>query len=290
MKKSILFAIGILFILAACTPIENRETAGPLLTTSDLSIDIHQTTTGGNQVVLKNSTTGVFGSWDYVAGTSIKLTDTVLLPFLGNIPVTYYATTSGGVVKYQKIMPVTTIDHPLDTMWSDLAGSTSKTWVWATDIPGGVCYGNGGYQGCNAPCWWTCKAADLAGWGVLNDKMTFDLFLKANYTLVTGNTSADGKPAGTYKGIFTFDAKTRIKLGDGSDYTIGVITPGDVMSRGFQPNLTDDNGKRPNIFTYNLLKLNANQMYLMVPEPGVGAWGTAWFWMFKQQGYSYPTK
>lgn len=287
MKKSILLLVGVLaFIFSACVPIENRETAGPVLAAADISIDVHQTTAGGNQIAMINNTTGVAGMWDYLIAQSVRGNDTILLPFLGSSTITFYATTAGGVVKVQKTIDITTIDHPTDTMWTHLAGTGTKTWVWATDIPGGVVYGNGGYQGCFAPCWWTCKAADLSGWGCLNDQMTFDLNGGANYTLVTGNIGADGLPAGTYHGTYAFDMTKLIKAGDGSVYGHGTVTMGQPFSRGFQPNLGSA-GARPNIYTYNFLTINANQMYLVVPEPGAGAWGTAWFWMFKQQGYTY---
>ncbi|HZL76722.1 MAG TPA: hypothetical protein VFB97_03390 [Bacteroidales bacterium] len=290
MKKGMLLIFGVAAMLIfACAPIENRETAGKLLSGTDLQVDVHQTTTGGNQIAMINSTPGVSGMFDYLIAQSTRKNDTILLPFLGTSTITFYGTSAGGVVKYTKDIIVTTIDHPTDTMWTNLAGTGTKTWVWATDIPGGNCYGNGAFEGNYAPGWWTCKAADLAGWGCLNDQMTFDLIGKANYTLVTGNIGVDGKPAGTYKGIFSFDMKTRLKLPDGTDYSVGVLTPGDVVSRGFQPN-GGTAGNRPNIYTYNFLRINADQMYLVVPEPGAGQWGTAWFWMFKRSGYAYPTK
>jgi hypothetical protein len=291
MKKSILLLIGVVaFLISSCVPIENRETAGPKLASSAISIDVHQTTTGGNQIAMINNTPGVAGMWDYLIAQSTRKADTILLPFLGSSTITFYATTAGGVVKVQKTVIITTIDHPTDTMWTHLAGTGAKTWVWATDIPGGVVYGNGGWKGCNAPCWWTCKAADLSGWGCLNDKMTFDLNQGANYTLVTGNIGTDGLAAGTYKGSYSFDMTKKTKNDDGSIYAVGTVTVGQPFSRGFQPN-EGSAGNRPNIYTYNFLKINADMMYLEVPETATtGAWGTAWFWMFKQQGYTYPTK
>jgi hypothetical protein len=291
MKKSILLLTGVVaFLITSCVPIENRDKPGALLTAANISIDVHQTTTGGNQIAMINNTPGVGGSWDYLIAQSNRKADTILLPFLGNSTITFYATTAGGVVKVQKVVNVTTIDHPTDTMWTHLAGTGTKTWVWATDIPGGNCYGNGGWKGCNAPCWWTCKAADLAGWGCLNDKMTFDLIGAANYTLITGNTGTDGLVAGTYRGTFAFNMSKTTTLDDGSLYGLGQVTMTQPFSRGFQPN-EGSAGNRPNIYTYNFLTINSNQMYLEVPETATtGAWGTAWFWMFKQQGYTYPTK
>jgi len=288
MKKSILLIFGVAAMLIfACAPIENRETAGKLLSGTDLQVDIHQTTPGGNQIAMINNTPGVGGMFDYLIAQSTRQNDTILLPFLGTSTIAFYATSAGGVVKITQDVVITTIDHPTDTMWTDLAGSGTKTWVWATDIPGGVCYGNGGWQGCTAPCWWTCKASDLSGWGCLNDQMTFDLQGRANYTLVTGNIGTDGLVAGTYTGTFKFDMTKITKNDDGSIYANGAVIMTQPFSRGFQPN-EGTAGARPNIYSYNLMRMNANQMYVEVPETATtGSWGTAWFWMFKKQGYAY---
>lgn len=273
-------------IFTTCTPIENRETAGAILEKSDIIIEAYNSTPGGNQIVLVNNTPNVGGTWDYLVDKSVRKQDTILLPFLGTSTIKFYATTPGGVVVKTIDVEVTTIDHPLDVMWSNLAGTGTKTWVWATDR-GGSAYGNGGFKGCNAPCWWTTSVGDLTGWGVLNDKMTFDLNGGANYTLVTGNTSAtDGIAAGTYHGSFKFDMTKGIKGDDGSNYTTGTVLLGQPFSRGFQPNLAG----KPYIYEYNFMKINGDEMYLVVPEPGAGSWGTAWFWMFKREGYTYPPK
>jgi hypothetical protein len=287
MKKRLLyFTGGLVLLVIACNPIEKRETAGPLLNPEDIQISVYNSTPGGNQIILINNTPNVGGTWDYVIAKSERKQDTILLPFLGTTTIKFYATTPGGLVMVEKDVVVTAIDHPADPMWDYLAGTGIKTWVWATDR-GGSAYGNGGFKGCNAPCWWTTSVGDLTGWGVINDQMIFDLAGGPNYTLITGNTSAtEGIPAGTYKGSFLFDKTQIIKLDDGSNYTVGNILLGYPVSRGFQPNLAG----KPYIYTYNFLTINANQMYLVVPEPGAGSWGTAWFWMFKQQGYTYPPK
>ncbi len=286
MNKKLLYLLGgLVFLVTYCAPIENREEMGPLLTASDIQIDVHQTTAGGNQIVMINNTPKVGGMWDYLVDKSIRDNDTILLPFLGTSTITFYATTPGGVVEKTADVEITTIDHPLDPMWTYLAGTGEKTWVWATERASA--YGNGGYKGCTAPCWWATSTADLTGWGVVDDQMIFDLNGGANYTLVTGNTGADGLPAGTYSGSFKFDMTKGIKNDDGTTYAVGSVLLGQPVSRGFQPNLGAE-GSRPNIYEYYFLQIDDNIMNLVVPEPGAGSWGTAWFWMFKQEGYTIP--
>jgi len=293
-----------LFLLTACSPIDSNDGAlGTLVPASQFKLNVYATTTGGNQIVMVNNTPNVAGMWSTGIGTSTSQTDTVLLPFLGKNTIYFYGTTAGGIVKDSVSITITTIDHALSPTWTYLAGSGSKTWVWATDIPAnwapgvaaGMCYGNGGYLASNAAAWWTNGLSALQGWGVANDQMTFDLNGGANFTLVTGNNQVSsgvnkGLQAGTYKGTFGFDMTKTLATSNAPSATnsatwaIGQLTlsGGVTVSLGYQPNYS-----ATPIYTYDILYLDDNVMILGAPEPGAGAWGTAWFWIFKRQGYTF---
>jgi len=299
-----LIAILSLFF-TACDPIVSNDGGlGDLLTADQLSLDVHATTNGGNQIVMINNTPNAAGMWQTGVGTSTIQNDTVLLPFLGDNTIYFYATSAGGIVKDSVTINISTIDHALSPTWTKLAGTGSKTWVWATDIPAdfapgvaaGMCYGNGGYLASNAPAWWMNGQSALAGWGVADDQMTFDLNGGANFTLVTGNNqtlddgSPKGLPAGTYHGSFKFDmTKTLATVNapsatGGDTWSIGTLTfTGVTPSLGYQPNYNADP-----IYTYDILYLDDNVMILGAPEPGAGGWGVGWFWIFKRQGYTFP--
>jgi hypothetical protein len=288
MNKILYYFAWAALLFTACKTIEDRDEMGALLTKDQIDIDVYATTSGGNQIVLINNTPGVAGTWDYLIEKSTRKQDTVLLPFLGTSTISFTATTAGGLVEVTKDIVINQIDHPTDTIWEKLAGTTSdgKTWVWATDHPDGYAYGNGGYLGNTLPAWWKVDAATMGGWGVANDEMKFDLNGAANFTLVTGNTESTGLAAGTYKGSFSFDM-TVTKLLDGSTTTlwsIGQLTlVGATVSRGFQPNATNHDL----IYKYDILKLTDDELILACPESGASAWGTAWFWVFKRKGFSY---
>jgi len=293
-----------LFLIVSCNPYKGNDgSLGPVLPTSQIKLDVHATTQGGNQIVMVNNTPHTSGMWVTGVGTSTNQQDTVLLPFLGKNEVYFYATTSGGVVKDSTSITISKIDHALSPTWSNLAGSGSKTWVWATDITAdfvpqataGNVYGNGGYLASNVDQWWVNGASALQGWGVDQDSMTFDLNGGANFTLVTGNnqTNSDGSskglPAGTYHGTFKFNmTNTQATVNapsatGGDNWSIGTLTlAGATVSLGYQPNFN----AQP-IYTYDILYLDSNVMILGAPEPGAGAWGTAWFWIFKRKGYSF---
>lgn len=300
-----LIAVLSLFF-TACDPIVSNDGGqGALLTADQLSLDVHATTDGGNQVVMINTTPNTAGMWATPVGNFNIQNDTILLPFIGDNKIYFYATSAGGLATDSFSIKVTKIDHALSSTWSNLAGTGSKTWVWATDIPAdfvpgvqaGMCYGNGGYLASNAPTWWLNGQSELAGWGVADDQMTFDLNGSANFTLVTGNNQtldggADkGLPAGTYKGSFKFDMSDSLQTvnspGASSKtlWSVGTLKlTGATVSLGYQPNT-------PNadlIYTYNILYLDENVMILGAPEPGAGSWDGAWFWVFKRKGYTFP--
>lgn len=305
-KQIWLCAVAVMaLVLTACNPIESNDgSVGSVITASQIKLDVHATTTGGNQIVMINNTPGVAGMWKTGVGTSTNQTDTVLLPFLGTNTIYFYATCAGGIVKDSTTITITTIDHPLAAQWKYLTGGSSKTWVWATDFPAnwvpstaaGKCYGNGAYLANNGPGWWTCGLSDLQSWGVANDQMIFDVKGNANFTLVTGNTQPTTTPgkglsAGTYKGTYKFDMSQTLTTSsapsatNSSNWSIGVLTlSGATVSLGYQPNVSG----YPSIYSYNILYLDDNVMILACPEPSVtSAWGTSWFWIFKRQGYTF---
>jgi hypothetical protein len=310
-NKIIGYLLGamVLFMMASCNPNQSNDgSLGPILPVSQIKLDVHATSTGGNQIVLINNTPHTAGMWVTGVGTSTKQNDTVLLPFLGKNEVYFYATTSGGIVKDSTSITISKIDHALSPTWSYLAGTGKKTWVWAADIPAdfvpqataGNCYGNGGYLASNVDQWWANGVSALQGWGVANDSMVFDLNGGANFTLYTGNNqtlsdgSPKGLPAGTYHGTFKFDMSKTLASSNapgatgGANWSIGTLDlSGNVtVSLGYQPNFN----AQP-IYNYDILYLDDNVMILSAPEPGVtSAWGVAWFWIFKRKGYTFTKK
>jgi hypothetical protein len=231
--------------------------------------------------------------WYTGINTSTKQNDTIILPFLGNTTIYFYATTAGGIVKDSAVVNVTKIDYPAAPQWEYLAGSgiAGKTWVWATDVPpSGQCWGNGSYAQDSVCDWWTNGLSSLQGWGVANDQMTFDLNGGANFTLVTGNNgNLHFLPAGTYHGTFSFDmTKTLQNASNPSKiWSIGLLTfTSATVSLGYAVNENNII-----IYKFNILKLNDNEMVLAFGETGTyvdGTNGTGWFYIFKRQGYSFP--
>lgn len=53
---------------------------------------------------------------------------------------------------------------------------------------------------------------------------------------------------------------------------------GTIPLLGIQPN--QGNARQ---YEYHILKITEDELRLCAPEPGAGAWGTAWFWNFKKK-------
>lgn len=79
-------AIGILsiWLLAACDPVVDNKEMGGIVSESELKLDVHATTDGGNEIIMTNNTPGVGSYWDHITGISTQQTATAALPFWVN--------------------------------------------------------------------------------------------------------------------------------------------------------------------------------------------------------------
>src|SRR5450759_5554170 len=78
MKKKILYLVGgVVFLIGACTPIEDRQVAGPVVPATDFKYTITNDAANDYILYLDNKTSGVMFSWDYAWGVTRKQNDTV---------------------------------------------------------------------------------------------------------------------------------------------------------------------------------------------------------------------
>ena len=269
MKKKILYLVGgIVFLIGACTPIEDRQVAGPVVPATDFKYTITNDASNDYILYLENKTPGVMFSWDYAWGVTRKQNDTVRMQVPGIYTINVTATTAGGLVTDTKTVTVTKSDPTAfqEPEWQMLTNMTlGKTWVWNAALT--KTWGNGGFKGSMGPDWWGQSKTELGPTG--NDEMTFDLNGGRNLTLNAASTPK----AGIIKG--TFDLKMGEILKPGWD--IGKLTTANTtVLKGIYVN----NGNAV-AETFYVLKLNANELVLASPDPGVtGDWGEAFFWLF----------
>jgi len=261
--KSVIFSLmGLMMLLAACNTIEDRDSAGSIVTKEQLKIAVIQTTAGSNSVILQNKTAGVIMFWDWGTGTSHKDIDTIYVPFKGTVKLKYTAFCGGGTITDSTTFTVAAMDNAYfdkDPTWKGLTGGGSgKTWVWALDVPGKMIAGNGP-ENCTAPAWWTITAADGNVSGTLQNEITMDLNGAANFSLKANDGSVK---KGFFKMIAPFEKG-------------GVKYPGIQVLNGTKfPWPAPADGK------YHITKLTADEM--SVHEYGV--YNVA---MYKRKGFTY---
>ena len=199
---SILSLVTIVFF--ACTP-DQYELKAPL-DKSAVKFSVTKDATNPNKFILKSLTPNAQAFWVTPVGTSVKLTDTIDIPFPAkNDTIRYSVETPGGIVTADPyVFDVTTIDaaYVSGQMWTDLTGgiNKSKTWVLDLDANGVSKYFDGPFYYGGTGWEWDPKFSDI-GWAGVSagdyGTMTFDLIGNANF-------KSDNKMFPQYSGTGTF--------------------------------------------------------------------------------------
>ena len=280
MKKTILFS---LFILAAgfyaCEPIVTRDAMGVAITAAELNVKatpIVVNGKNGNMVVLENHSP-VVSAWNCGGATSNKAYDTVMVVKTGVVDVAFTGLNPDGtkIVKNFTIQidALTTLPQEFKNLFGDIsAGVTSKKYVW--DETAGAVWGNGGYLGNTSPGWWTNNKASMDANDTDYGSEGYMVFTLAGMTLKISNLAGTKTQTGTA----ALDITAKKLDGNGAVWASAKLTTANVtVLKGVQPN----GGNAP-VYVYDILKLTDTKLVLAWPEPGSGAWGTAWFWMFRK--------
>jgi uncharacterized protein (TIGR02145 family) len=177
-----------------------------LINKSDLKFSITKDATNPNKFILKSLTPNAQPFWVTPVGISIKLTDTIDIPFQANNDTIIYSveTQSGIVTADPYVFDVTTIDtaYISGPMWTNLTGGLGKSKTWVLDLDanglskyflGPFYYGGTGWE-------WDPAFKDI-GWAGVSagdyGTMTFDLIGNANF-------KSDNKMFPEYSGIGKF--------------------------------------------------------------------------------------
>ncbi|WP_163711231.1 hypothetical protein [Mangrovibacterium lignilyticum] len=294
MKNNILYLmVAAMLLFVACDPIEERHDAGEVLTEAELMSYMDVTITG-NVATCTNTAPGVVSFWktDFGQQSNNNAVD-FYIPLQNTYTATLTAYCAGGPVTVSKEFVIEQNDPEYfsDPFWNLLTNDVAgKSWVWATDIPGGKIWGNGGYLASVKPEWWALGVADiLSQGGTATDEIIFDLNGGLNFQVINSvdegeNTAVPGNGTGTFN--MDLGEANHLMNSDGSAvWSYGKITfTNHTIPLGFEPN---SSGK-PLHYVFDILKLTEDELQLAFPEPGVNyAWGTAWFYMFKRKGYTY---
>lgn len=275
MKNTMIYSLILLVaVFFACEPLELRDEIGGAITADQLQVSATPVVVNGkqsNKIVLVNNSP-VNSLWNYGLGTTLRAADTVLMVVTGNTVIKFTGLNpDGSLVSKELTVTVDELTFPVPAEWGQLCGTGAKDWIW--DETAGAVWGNGGYKGNSSPGWWTNDKASMD----TNDPdygsegfMTFSL----DGSSLTKST-ADGSKK--MVGTFSFDMTKQTKDDAGAVWAKGKLTTKNVtVLCGKSPN----EGNAP-VYSYDILKLDNEKLVLSYPEPGVGSWGTAWFWMFR---------
>ncbi|MCW0483949.1 hypothetical protein [Gaoshiqia sediminis] len=272
-KKLIYSMLVAATILVACDPAEDRDVMSGAITAADLDISATPQLVEGknsNYVELNSDGVGCLTSWDYGNGITTKTKSTVQLVLKGANEIIFTGLNGDGttITKTLTVQVDTLINVPEE--WGLLCGSGEKKWVW--DETANAVWGNGGYMGCDSPCWWTNDKASMDENDPDYGANGFMLFSVKGAKLTKSNETGSN----TMSGSFTFDMTQKTMAGDAVWAKGKLFTKNVTVLAGKQPN----HGNAP-VYEYDILKLTEDKMSLAWPEPGSGSWGTAWFWMFR---------
>lgn len=218
MKKlihSIIAVCGLITMFSGCSP-EKME-LGPALDKGALKFTVTPSAKNPNDIVLKSLTPNATPYWVSPSGNSIKLTDTINIPFPGDYTIKYAVESRGGLVYADSvIVKITTIDEKTvsDPLWVNLTGGLgkSKTWHLDVDADGKSKYFNGpvSFAGANYSWQWDAGWADWVVEKGDYGTMTFDLIGNPNFK---SNNLMFPALSGTGKVSIDLKAKTLTTIG-----------------------------------------------------------------------------
>ena len=267
-------AIGILsiWLLAACDPVVDNKEMGGIVSESELKLDVHATTDGGNEIIMTNNTPGVGSYWDHITGISTQQTATAALPFLGEQTIKFIGFCDGGQVIATRTVTIKQIDHPVAEEWGLLAGSgtNGKAWVWNLEDYDAV-YGTGGWLTELEPSWDVTPVEELED---LDCELIFDLNGGPNLTKI----DADGNIL--EKGRFAFDmSAVKNNPDNGEQWSIGQLKLTGVSVLSGHAFYDDSNI----ITTFEILELTDDTMVLCWNPSDAEAWTDATFWCLRKK-------
>lgn len=215
LKTIIPFLGFIVLAFTACQP--EKYTLGEMISKADLKYSVTQNPNDPNMIILTAQNPGMTPLWIHPMGRSIRVVDTVKIPFAGTYQFTYGVESPGGFVQadpFTLTLTTNNLNYVNDPLWTALSGGVGNEKTWYLDLNAdGVSkffagplyfYGTsmtwGG--GCNGTdCWnwnpdwkgntWLMAAADFGS-------MTFDLKGGAHVKVVHNTIPARGTENGTY--------------------------------------------------------------------------------------------
>ena len=282
MKKISAIAIAALALFASCEPICEQYDLGESITAEQLKAASSVTVVkedGVNINYIKcNSTAKALTSWFNGVEVKPSAYAEFKMLFLGELTATVTAFNPDGTtvsVDFPVNIEKYSDKYPVEPQWGILFGKGEKVWGWNTvdtDKANGKSYFWGGYTPAGPD---VDAAADGAGWWwgwapeEINDPDGGNSVMTFN---IAGSKIIKDSGTGTVK----FDMTPT------SESNIGTIT---TTGAGIlYPYIEDDDcagQKGAKTETFEILRLNDDEMVLCAAAAGTDAWGRSTYWRFR---------
>lgn len=185
--KIVLAILGIALLYSSCKP--DKYELGKMASKADLKFTIKPSTANPNDIVLTSMTPNAAPLWVTPFGQSIRVKDTINVPFPGTYKFLYSVETAGGLTQADT---TTIVINSLDQnavntpSWIALTGGygKSKTWVLDLDAAAKSKYFDGPFYFGGTGWEWDPKFSDIPWAGVSAGDygtMTFDLIGDAHF-------------------------------------------------------------------------------------------------------------
>jgi hypothetical protein len=186
--KLLMAIIGTALLCSSCRP--DKYELGPMANKADLKFTIAPSTKNPNDIVLTSLTPGLTPMWVTPYGQSIRVKDTINVPFPGTYKFVYGVESAGGLVQADTTtINISGLDqNAVSTpMWVALTGGygKSKTWVLDLDAAGVSKYFSSPFYFGGTGWEWDPSFKDI-GWSGVSagdyGTMNFDLIGDAHFS------------------------------------------------------------------------------------------------------------
>lgn len=179
--------LGVVLLFSTCKP--DVYNMGVLASKSSLNYTVAPSSTNPNDIVLTSLTPNVTPVWVTPYGQSLRVKDTINIPFPGTYKFVYGIESAGGFVQADTAtIIITTIDKNAvnTTAWINLTGGYGKSKTWVLDIDANAVskyfYGPAYYAGVDYSWEWDAGWASWIMPAADYGTMTFDLIGDANFS------------------------------------------------------------------------------------------------------------
>jgi len=186
--KILITILGSALLYSSCTP--DKYELGKLASKTDLKFTILPSSANPNDIVLTSQTPNAAPMWVTPFGQSLRIKDTVNVPFPGTYKFVYGAESPGGFTQADTTnVTISSLDQNAvnKPMWISLTGGygKSKTWVLDLDAAGVSKYFTSSFYFGGTGWEWDPNFKDI-GWAGVSagdyGTMTFDLKGDANFS------------------------------------------------------------------------------------------------------------